>query len=150
MEAPFKEPTVSDPFVPHPHADPDGYLRDGGLRGEFFRLKVTGVPFLDIVLVLSREYNTLFFNGELPDIPFEIVEGAEFDYLGSLRWDAGDGPRRVCLNALVFTGYETFRDTLVHEMCHQYIREVLGDRTEDSHGPQWIACATRCGVYIEG
>jgi len=137
---------TTEQVVLPPHADPDGILRDGGLRREFFRMKCTDMSNSDIMSVLYLQYNTVFFGGALPIIPLDVVSSDDIDFLGRLCWDVEDGPRRIMLSTEVFAGYEPFRNTLLHEMCHQYVREVLRDVEEAAHGLQWQARAARCGI----
>jgi hypothetical protein len=126
----------------HPHADEDEVLRDGPCREEFYFRKGRGAP-MELVSALFALYNDRFFSGQLAAVSCVVDYGQALPYVG--RYDAG--LVRITTHALN-QGYEYFRDVMLHEMAHAYVRVVLGDKGE-SHGPLWRAEAERLGVYID-
>lgn len=132
----------------HPHADPDGVLRDGDARLTFFRMRTEKAAPVDILAALYRRYNDRFFDGVLSR-PILLVAPRGADFVGRYRCPP-DAPRPVIIvRDDMLDGYESVRDTLLHEMCHQHVREVQGDHDEESHGPKWRALAERCGVGVD-
>lgn len=132
----------------HPFADSDGIVRDERLRSEFFKLRCSGASFTEVMSAMHAGYNRLFFSGQLQTLPFEVIDG-DTEPDGRFHYDSGDGDVcRIAMHKDMFDWYEPFRDTLLHEMCHQYVRIVLGDITEESHGAKWQLAAVACGVRL--
>lgn len=135
--------------VPHPCAEQDGIVRDGSLRSTFFKMKCEKTPPVELIARMFAAYNALFFNNSLQLPQFEARE--EFEVAGRFTYPCLADPTadvRIILCSSQLDWYESFRDTLLHEMCHQYVRCVLCDMDEDSHSEAWNAIARRCGVRL--
>ena len=143
-----------DTYVTHPHADSDGIVRDGNLRRTFFRMKVEGASDSEILHSFYILYNDRFFRSQLPRIPLEVVEG-ETDFHGRFHWETENGALtelKLLLRWDQFMGYEWFRESLLHEMCHVWVRCIEGDVSieQDPHGEAWSRKASEMGLRLIG
>ncbi len=128
----------------HPHADPDGILRDGSCRANFFRAKVVMKDHDGVARIMADQYNRLFFYGRLPMSSLRVRVVHHPDHFGSFSL----GSRIIQIDPEAMESYEVFRDTMLHEMCHAYQRLVEFDTTGAAHSPAWLAQAQALGVYI--
>lgn len=114
---------------------------------------------------LYNDYNTKFFNGELPElVPVtKKVKGQEITTYSRLKWDGRlrsrtygtytTGPRagkglirlaRAIANDPVLT-----KSTLLHEMLHQWLDLKEQDDGVKGHGPNFVSHAKRINVLCE-
>lgn len=97
-------------------------------------------PTLQYVQDRFREYNQLFFNGTLPELPVELSDAKGF--IGVCKHktrrleDGSVEPYdfRLSINTRIDLPEEEIQDTIIHEMIHYFIGF---NRLEDSssHGP---------------
>jgi len=94
---------------------------------------------------LARDYTQLnydYFRGRLSPLPLSLSDNSSL--LGCYRRD----PRRIELSRkLVLTQpWGSVIEVLKHEMAHQFVAEVLGERDEASHGPMFQSVCERLGI----
>ena len=99
-------------------------------------------PTLQFVQDKFREYNQLFFNGTLPELPIELSDAKGF--IGVCRYrkrKLDDGTVelydfRLSINTRIDLPEDEIEDTIIHEMIHYFIGI---NRLEDSssHGPMF-------------
>ena len=99
-------------------------------------------PTIQYVQDKFREYNQLFFNGTLPELPIELSDAKGF--VGVCRYkkrELEDGnvelyDFRLSINTRIDLPEEEIEDTIIHEMIHYFIGI---NRLEDSssHGPMF-------------
>lgn len=88
-------------------------------------------------------FNDVLF-GAAMRFPSTIVIENKKNMLGSWHW----GYRRMMVGRYQFmaTNDRELLNTLVHEMCHQYVDEVLHSRDPDAHGKEWMDTMVSVGL----
>ena len=89
-------------------------------------------------------YNLTYFDGRLPDVVIEYVDGAPNTFHGETVIDTGLKPR-IRLNRKLAWNADTTLITLLHEICHLATWEE-----NETHGPEFYAERKRllaAGVY---
>lgn len=94
---------------------------------------------------LVQEYGELnwsHFGGQLAPIPLAVTRDQSLH--GCYRAD----PRRIDMAADLLVGHSWGEvvEVLKHEMVHQFVYEVLGEREEAAHGPIFQRTCERLGV----
>ena len=128
----------------------EGSAQDLLIRREFFKGRVEGASLGQIYDTCYDLWNEHGFNSELVKPPLVLLT-----YRSPIPWATYHSPDEDCDYAYIGlrpdiydSGYECFRDTMLHEMCHQYQREILKD-TGPSHSRVWLQLAERLGVEIK-
>lgn len=128
----------------------EGSVRDLAVRCEFFRLRLKGESLAGLYKALYELYNQFYFDGELKRPLLKIT-----NHRPTVPWASYHFPETyhdvesISLHEDQYeAGYESFRDTLLHEMCRQYQRSVLGDKSKHSHSRIWHMQAERLGLQI--
>lgn len=93
---------------------------------------------LKYVRKMWREYNTTLFHGKLNPVAFKMMPvKSVVKTLGLYTFGGSRTINLISMSPNVFmAGKDAFRNTLVHEMCHQYVVENL-KLPKDGHGPAW-------------
>lgn len=94
-----------------------------------------------------EELNREYFTGELQPIVICITRGKK--YWGKFLHPRGPSGASPCifLSGVLNKSPEEWRDSLLHEMCHQYLYEK-GITEQDDHGPLFMEVATKCGIRL--
>ncbi len=88
--------------------------------------------------LLARSY----FKGSLPPAQIEIVPTRS--RLG--RYVEGTRTIEISRPLVLEQPWGVVIEVLKHEMAHQYVREVLGEKEETAHGPSFRAVCERLGI----
>ena len=91
---------------------------------------------IDEIKSVFDEYNKKAFNNELPLPMFELMETKSL--LGQFRTRRimGEKVYIIRISKYFDRAFEGYRNTIVHEMLHYYIR-FKGIKDSSSHGYQW-------------
>jgi len=91
-----------------------------------------------------RMYAASLFKNQLPfNLPhFELVSSKT--RLG--RWSELTRTIELSRPLILSEPWGTVMEVLKHEMAHQYVSEVLGERDETAHGPRFRAVCERLGI----
>lgn len=89
-----------------------------------------------------RRLNDDFFRGALTLPSLELSESTA--RLGC--WNADRRTLELSREALLTHGWGVISEVLKHEMAHQYVSEVLQERSETAHGPAFRGVCTRLGI----
>ncbi len=89
-----------------------------------------------------RHLATSYFKGALKHPQFELV-GAR-GRLG--RWLEATRTIELSRPLILENPWGVVVEVLKHEMAHQYVTEVLGERGESAHGPRFRAVCERLGI----
>lgn len=93
-------------------------------------------------------FNQLYFSNKLTKASWSFTRdtGERFRVRASY-WPGRNGFK---FSTRLFIGpYETFRDTVIHEMCHQAVTLLDGLRAQtakEAHGPAWEKWMRHCGI----
>jgi hypothetical protein len=118
------------------------------LRAQFGRARVHRELQLPYIKELWHYLNQHKFHNALhmPNLRvMKAVKGTSFRLRG--YWQAYN--RELGMSPRLFNGsVEFFVEVLLHEMCHQAVSEIdkVRDRTEQGHGPHWIAWMRKVGL----
>ena len=102
-----------------------------------------------------RDLNGLLFGGRLSCPTFALSDAKS--RLG--QWSASSRTLELSRSLLVDLRWGALVEVLKHEMAHQYVDEVLGEREEAAHGPAFRAGVQgarhrrprqRCSLPTEG
>lgn len=94
---------------------------------------------------LAEQYRLLavsYFRGALRLPQFELVPSR--GRLG--RWVEGTRTIELSRHLVVQQPWGVVVEVLKHEMAHQYVSEVLGEKHETPHGPRFRAVCERLGI----
>lgn len=94
---------------------------------------------------IAEQYRHLalsYFKGALRIPQFELVPSRA--RLG--RWMEETRTIELSRPLVLEQPWGVVVEVLKHEMAHQYVVEVLGERTETAHGPRFKAVCTRLGI----
>jgi hypothetical protein len=89
-----------------------------------------------------RQLNDAYFRGGLAAPTLELV--ALRATLG--RWVPGTRTIEISLPLVVEKPWGAVVEVLKHEMAHQYVHEILGEKSETPHGPAFRDACARLGV----
>lgn len=98
-----------------------------------------------LIRELAEQYRLLavaYFKGALKLPQFELVPSRA--RLG--RWVEATRTIELSRFLVVEQPWGVVVEVLKHEMAHQYVSEVLGERTETAHGPRFRAVCERLGI----
>lgn len=96
---------------------------------------------------LWNKYNVEYFGGALSEPTIRIVRATR--YYGDFVVTESSGRPTLRLSNRLNNSPEQLRDTLLHEMVHQYLWE-LGLPNWDDHGEAFKNEAGRIGICIDG
>ncbi len=89
-----------------------------------------------------RQLNEAYFRGGLVAPTLELV-----DLRATLgRWIPDTRTIEISLPLVVERPWGVVVEVLKHEMAHQYVHEVLGEKSETPHGPAFRDACARLGV----
>lgn len=127
-----------------------GSIRDRAARLEFFRMLYMRKGVQALYDAIYPLYNQFYFDGLMVKPEFRLNERNDPDLWACYHHpdDELDATFISLHPDQVGAGYECFRDTLLHEMCHQYQRQVLKD-IGPSHGPVWMELAKALNLRTE-
>lgn len=94
---------------------------------------------------LREQYKLLalsYFKGALAIPQFELVPTE--NRLG--RWVPGTRTIELSRPLVLREAWGVVIEVLKHEMAHQYVSEILGEREETAHGPRFRAVCERLGI----
>ncbi len=94
---------------------------------------------------IAEQYRLLavsYFKGALKIPQFELVPSRA--RLG--RWVEGTRTIELSRFLVIEQPWGVVVEVLKHEMAHQYVSEVLGEKTETAHGPRFKAVCERLGI----
>src|SRR5688572_22184090 len=94
---------------------------------------------------LRQQYDhlaQLFFKGALRRPQIELVPSRA--RLG--RWVEATRTIELSRTFVLDERWGVVVEVLKHEMAHQYVTEVLGERNETAHGPRFRAVCERLGI----
>ena len=89
-----------------------------------------------------RQLNDAYFRGGLAAPTLELV--ALRATLG--RWVPGTRTIEISLPLVVEKPWGVVVEVIKHEMAHQYVHEILGEKSETPHGPAFREACARLGV----
>lgn len=114
---------------------------------------------------LYNDYNTKFFNGELPELisVTKKVKGQEVTTYSRLKWDgrlrsrtygtyttgARPGKGVIRLARAIASDPVLTKSTLLHEMLHQWLDLKGQDDGIKGHGPQFILYARKLNLICQ-
>ena len=83
-----------------------------------------------------NKWNGIIFNDELPTPHFELMQTKSL--LGQFcpRWVLGEWTYKIRISTFYDRPFESYVDTIVHEMLHYWIK-YKGIKDTSSHGKQW-------------
>lgn len=101
-------------------------------------------PTLEYIKQKFEEYNRVMFDGQLPDIPIEIVNVKGYHGKCSYKTRIGEDGKKKCydfklsINERLDVSEEELQDTLIHEMLHYFIGYNQLDDVS-AHGPVFLS-----------
>ena len=99
------------------------------------------------LLKLWNDYNEQYFNGTLLPVPIRITRARS--YYGYFSVTESSGTGRICISARLHSTPELVRDTLLHEMVHQWLYES-GESDWEEHGTKFNDECNRIGIETDG
>jgi hypothetical protein len=93
---------------------------------------------------MFQKLNNAHFGGRLLSIPILITRARS--YWGKFEYHEASPRTAIYLSGCRNKTPEEFQDSLLHEMCHQYLSQCLGNPKEEDHGPIFQREAERIGL----
>jgi hypothetical protein len=127
----------------------EGDVVDLRIRRLFFKTKVlTGDNAIQVIDVCWRAFNRAVFGLQMRKPTFRLLTHTGWFGVYHYPSNPTEEPIYLGLRAVhALSSYENFRDLMLHEMCHQYQREVLNDKGP-SHSEVWIDLARTLQLFI--
>ena len=94
------------------------------------------------LLVEWRNFNQTYFKGKLVPPVLQLSEGGT--QLGC--WTQQSRTLELSRKLVLEQPWGVVMEVLKHEMAHQYVHEILGQRDETAHGPAFQAVCARLGI----
>jgi len=87
-----------------------------------------------------KEYNELYFNGELKMPTIKLIDGTKYAGCFSCRHNKTTGKmyqQEICIGENIIWTLRDFRSVLVHEMIHYYVHYKRNKQKRDGDFQHW-------------
>ena len=98
---------------------------------------------LSTLKALWKELNDKWFGGLLKEIPIRLTRAKR--YYGDFVYIVGSGKETLRISSPMNRDPAVLLDTMLHEMCHQFLYEQTGD-ADSEHGERFQTVAQIVGI----
>lgn len=122
-------------------------LTDLCIRRLFYRLMLEERGLHSVFEALWPIYNRRVFRGQMQLPQLVVLEHSPPYGQWHTPDEESDAEWMALHPCILRDGYDFFRDTLLHEMCHQFQRQILKD-DGPSHSAVWLRLAKTLDLYL--